>query len=328
MHMIRTGLFSLFVAAMVTPFAFGQDSVRDQLYGTGVHAYFSGRYADAESYLTGALDTGSRDPRVYYFRGLTRNSLGEFAAAKQDFELGARLEASNSSRFYRVSQALQRVQGSKRAEIEQYRTEGRLLALQRRTRMRRERYEQIREAEPSVLMEGVDDTPPSPAPATGDPFATPTDPPLPAEATEEMPGESNPLDNSVEPPVPTAPVEDMPAEEIDPFAEPADAPADDAPADDAPAEEMPVDDSDPFAEPADLPEADVPMDEPDSSPDEPSFDSPEDDSPADAPNEDVGADGPEDEPEAVEDAPSDEPDPGADEPEDSPEEDGPESDES
>jgi len=152
MHLIRTGLFALLIAATISPLAVGQSSVRDQLYGTGVHAYFSGRYFDADSYLTGALDTGSRDPRVYYFRGLTRKSLGMLDAAVDDFEMGAKLEATDSARFYHVSRALQRVQGSSRLEVERYRTQGRQLALQRRTQMRRERYEEIRDAEPDVLM--------------------------------------------------------------------------------------------------------------------------------------------------------------------------------
>ncbi len=49
-----------------------QEAVLEELYGSGVHKYFSGDYAGADADLTAAVDGGSRDPRVYYFRGLAR----------------------------------------------------------------------------------------------------------------------------------------------------------------------------------------------------------------------------------------------------------------
>lgn len=53
-----------------------QEAVLGQLYGSGVHAYFSGDYLKAYEKLTAASDAGSRDPRVYYFRGLVYLKLG------------------------------------------------------------------------------------------------------------------------------------------------------------------------------------------------------------------------------------------------------------
>ena len=63
------------VLSSVVPAA-AQNPVLDQMYGTGVHAYFSRQYTDAYNDLTSAIDAGSVDPRVYYFRGLAFLNLG------------------------------------------------------------------------------------------------------------------------------------------------------------------------------------------------------------------------------------------------------------
>ena len=56
--------------------AWAQDALLEDLYGRGVHAFFAQRIPDAFNALNAAIASGSRDPRAYYFRGLTLNRLG------------------------------------------------------------------------------------------------------------------------------------------------------------------------------------------------------------------------------------------------------------
>ncbi len=44
-----------------------QDPILTELYGTGVHEYFSGGYQQSIADLTQAIKGGSKDPRVYYY---------------------------------------------------------------------------------------------------------------------------------------------------------------------------------------------------------------------------------------------------------------------
>ena len=58
------------------------------MYGAGVHAYYAGDYSRAHELLTSAIGPAAttRDPRMYYFRGLCYLRLGRDEEAKQDFE--------------------------------------------------------------------------------------------------------------------------------------------------------------------------------------------------------------------------------------------------
>ena len=69
--------------------AFGQDNLLDELYGRGVHAYYSHDYTSAYSALSEAVVSGSKDPRVYYFRALSETKLGRPDEAVEDFRMGA-----------------------------------------------------------------------------------------------------------------------------------------------------------------------------------------------------------------------------------------------
>ena len=99
-----------------------EDYVLDELYGSGVHAYFSQDYETSVDLLTAAISEGSTDPRVYYFRGFAHLYLGSSDQAHSDFATGARYEVSKSA-GYRVSQSLERVQGHTRLRLEEYRRE-------------------------------------------------------------------------------------------------------------------------------------------------------------------------------------------------------------
>ena len=82
-----------------------QEAVLGQKYGRGVHAYFAGDYPAAYEQLTTAIEAGSKDPRVFYFRGLTELKLGRQQEGKQDFIKGGTVGKQ------RRQQVLQRVEG-------------------------------------------------------------------------------------------------------------------------------------------------------------------------------------------------------------------------
>jgi len=56
-----------------------------------------GRYGDAVAEYGHAIDAGTRDPSVYYNRGVARMSLGDAAGAKADMEEAQRLGGGNTS---------------------------------------------------------------------------------------------------------------------------------------------------------------------------------------------------------------------------------------
>ncbi len=109
--------------------ACADDSVLDQLYGNGVHAYFGGDYSKAYDSLSAAINGGSRDPRAYYFRAFAESRLGREQDAATDFQTGATFEATGGGQSG-VSQALERIQGPTRQTLEQYRANARAVALQ------------------------------------------------------------------------------------------------------------------------------------------------------------------------------------------------------
>ena len=160
-----------------------QDAVLSEFYGSGVHQYFAGNYAQASSDLTASIEGGSKDPRAYYFRGLAALRLGWQQNAAADFRAGAALESADTNQFYPVGKSLERVQGSARMSLERYRAVARAEAHQRQERRNAIRYEQRKRAEAQVLR-APGPTPPAarPAPSTDEP----------AEAAEAMPGEEKP----------------------------------------------------------------------------------------------------------------------------------------
>lgn len=120
-----------------------QDAVLGQLYGNGVHAYFSQDYLKAHEYFTAAIDGHSQDPRVYYFRGLDLLKLGRPQGADADFKQGAKLESAvDPTRVYNVARALERVQGSDRARLESFRLEARMFVLKKAEEDHARRYQE------------------------------------------------------------------------------------------------------------------------------------------------------------------------------------------
>jgi hypothetical protein len=118
----RPSLLSL-IFCLLTSWLYAERSVWDVAsasYGRGVHAYFAGRYSDADAYLSQAQANELNDPRPYYFRALTLLRLGRSAEACEEFGVAASFEAEAPNRFA-VGAALQRVQGSDRLLLEKYR---------------------------------------------------------------------------------------------------------------------------------------------------------------------------------------------------------------
>jgi hypothetical protein len=213
-----------------TSLAPAQEAVLNQMYGSGVHAYFAGDYNQALQDLTMAIEDGSKDPRVYYFRGLVELRLGMSEVADEDFARGAELEAKTADRFYPVSRSLERVQGYDRLALEKHRALARAAVYRAQQAQEKERYEQFQRAEQEVLRE----------PRRAEPLPAPAAQPA-ADPAAEAPAKPAAADPFADEPAEEAPAaDDDAAMEDDPFGE---APAEDEPAEDAPAAE----DDDPFA---------------------------------------------------------------------------------
>jgi tetratricopeptide (TPR) repeat protein len=221
--------------------ALAQVDVLNELYGSGVHAYNSGQYRDAYADLTMAIRSGSKDPRVYYYRGLAYLRLGRPQEAQGDFKKAASLEMADTDHFYQVSKALERIQGTARSQIERYRSKARLVAFQTREQQRFERYQRIRKNEPNVLMTPDEAAEmPTPANESTEPAEEP-EAEMPEAAEEKEPAEEMPAEKSDDPFA--ADDDKVPADEAAEKDE--DMPADEA-SDEKPAEKKA--DDDPFAE--------------------------------------------------------------------------------
>jgi len=223
------------------------DELLGRLYGQGVHAFFDGEYAKAHKFLSMAIDAGSTDPRVYYFRGLALQKLGRPEAAEEDFATGGKFEAEDvdNNYQYKVAFALQRVQGSNRLEIETHRQQARIAERKRQ-----------REAESGGSAVGRPATTlPSPTPRVDD--TPPADSPVDDAPVDDAPADDGPPTR----PVPRTDdgglpgVDDGPLPAREPDAGLDDdlfgdgAPAD-KPADPAPGDATPMPDENPF-KPAD-----------------------------------------------------------------------------
>ncbi len=81
--------------------------------------FFKGDYKGTRARLSKLIGEGHADARSYYFRGLANYRLGDLAAATADFRTGAQLETGGLGKG--VGQALERVQGIERLQLEKHR---------------------------------------------------------------------------------------------------------------------------------------------------------------------------------------------------------------
>ncbi len=145
---IFSGSF-LFVATSSVASA-QEDEILDRLYGSGVHAYKRGDYKQAYHWLTEAMDSGNRDPRVRYFRGLAYLKLGRPDEASRDFDQAARREVMDGNLAKLVDQSLITVQGPDRYRIESARTNA-----HRERHLRNKSMIQERHAKPEQIRPGT-----------------------------------------------------------------------------------------------------------------------------------------------------------------------------
>jgi len=228
--LLTGGLVWLSTAAV-----YAGDPLLEQLYGSGVHAYFSGmnsrspdqaeeHFRKAHELLSNAISGETKDPRAHYFRGLVYIRLGRGTEAEIDFEKGSQLESSGDlDNVNRVAKSLERVQGADRVKLEDHRFKARMAALKEAQKVQKARYEQVRREEERVLREHVEAVPDQPVdvalPAENDdPFAV---------APEDQPPEAAPA--ATDDPFAPGPAEPAVPMDDDPFAaepeQPAEQPA-------------------------------------------------------------------------------------------------------
>ncbi len=174
----------LIAASLSTSPADAQNpAVLAEVYGRGVHAYYAGRYNDSYELLSSAIDSGTRDPRAYYFRGILAHQQGRPDEARADWTAGAELEAKNGGAAF-VGRSLSRFQGSPRLELEAIRQQARLDASKQAASRSDARMRQLgvapsanpaaAAANPAAPSTGGNATPPPSPPAAAqpaDPFA-------------------------------------------------------------------------------------------------------------------------------------------------------------
>ncbi len=115
-------------ATTVPQSASAQGDILSEIYGRGVHAYYAGRYDEAEQLFSSAIDNGSKDPRVFYFRGIVNMQRGSSLEAESDWQQGAQIEARGTS-VGSIGRSLSRFQGAGRLQLEQIRQTAKLQAL-------------------------------------------------------------------------------------------------------------------------------------------------------------------------------------------------------
>lgn len=207
------------------------ETILAEVYGRGVHAFYAGQYMDANTYLTAAIDGGTRDPRAYYFRGMVASNEGRDAEAEADWTIGAQMEAQAGGGFG-IGRSLSRFQGSARLKLESIRQKARLDALLNAAARSDIRMNEL----------GVQPTPAAPAAGTAPAAAAPA-PVAPAAPVADDPfADDGPAMAGGQPAVEkTDALEGL---DGNPF-------ADEAPADAGAAAGMPAaDNSNPFGEPA------------------------------------------------------------------------------
>ena len=229
------GWMTLVFISLVGTYVMGQDEDAAQLYGRGLHAYFAGDYDSAVTLLSASIDKNGSDPRAYYYRGLALAGKSGLEAGLPDLTKGADIEVNQADRpVYDINGALQRVQGSLRLELEKVRAATRKAAVERKKKLDKVRYEELKRREDIVLFDPNRPAPQVqldlPAPDLGgkaDPFASgvafsggskvdyvaPT-PVEPAEAPAMTGDGSEPRDPFAESGA------KVPAESADPFATP------------------------------------------------------------------------------------------------------------
>ena len=142
---LALGLALATLAGIASQTASAQNAILAEMYGRGVHAYYSGNNNEANQFLTMAINNGIKDPRAYYFRGIVAHAAGRPYEAEADWQRGAELEAGGSANTM-IGRSLARFQGSGRIKLEGIRQQARLQALANAAARSRARYGEIEAA--------------------------------------------------------------------------------------------------------------------------------------------------------------------------------------
>jgi hypothetical protein len=218
------------VGLLISASAIQAQDILEQVYGSGVHAYFAGQLEKAQLLFDEVINAGSQDPRVYYFRGLTQiQSQGGciIEVGLPDFEQAARLEVLGKVGV-NVNLALARVQGPTRIAIERLRAEARMAAKILQVEEARAKYGEAGAPPNSQVVVPPVAVPTKPA---NDPFA---------DGRGMTGGEPTPM------PAGDAPVSPANVPANDPFSAPSSAPSNDPFKDDSAPSPAPANSADPF----------------------------------------------------------------------------------
>ena len=157
-----------------------QSVILAETYGQGVHAYNGGRLSDAVEFFSLAIDNGSQDPRVYYYRGIVNYVSGRPEEAVKDWQAGASIEALGGPNPS-IGRSLARFQGNGRLKLEQIRRTARIKALAEANARSQQRYGEIQATaenmaivKPAPRVPSRPVTPPPTPPAATNPFASGT----------------------------------------------------------------------------------------------------------------------------------------------------------
>jgi hypothetical protein len=90
-------------------------------FSAGVNSYWAGAYARAAEQFQSAIRNDNQDARYHYYLGLARWSLGARDAARNAFDRGAELERQNRPAREAINALFERMQGSLRQEVDQFR---------------------------------------------------------------------------------------------------------------------------------------------------------------------------------------------------------------
>lgn len=103
----------------------------------------------AYQYFSILINAKFADPRANYFRGLSAWRMGAYESAKDDFRLGAEMEAANPDALGLLAFQMYRIQGPARLALEAARRDARLAAYERREKERWQRFSGAPEGEPA-----------------------------------------------------------------------------------------------------------------------------------------------------------------------------------
>ena len=155
-----------------------QSVILAETYGQGVHAYNGGRLTEALEFFSLAIENGSQDPRVHYYRGIVNYVSGRPEEAVKDWQAGAGIEALGGPNPS-IGRSLSRFQGTGRLKLESIRQAARIKALAEANARSRQRYGEIdatpensAAVKPAPRIPSRPVTPPPTPPAAANPFAS------------------------------------------------------------------------------------------------------------------------------------------------------------